>query len=67
MRGILIAGFAIIIMTGSVFGGSPPDDKQREYMSITPTAPPDRYKKQAVVNPETGAVEMTSVISEAAK
>ena len=67
IRGIIIAGFFIIIMTGSVFGGSPPDDKQREYMSITPSAPPDRYKKQPVVNPETGAIEMTPVISETAR
>lgn len=67
MRGIIIAGFFIIIMTGSVFGGAPPDDKNREYMSITPSAPPDRYKKEAKVNPETGAIEMTPVISPTAK
>jgi hypothetical protein len=57
-----------MFFSATIFGRDPIGDKDsREYMSIEPQAQPDRYKKAPVVNPQTGQIEMTPIISESAR
>lgn len=66
MRWIILVGFGIIFVNGTVFGKGPSNDEFSEHMSLNPGPPPDRYKMVPTKTAD-GDVVMQPVISEAAR